>query len=115
MFKKYRRQVLMDLLAHLDPPGFGSFARLARWFGFGFGLRPFRWTPCSPLRRGPFGLGLGLWLWAARLAGLATAATRLAPLGTFGSLARLARWLRFGLGFGLGPCRWTPWLGLTPA
>jgi len=85
----------MDLLAHLDPPGFGSFARLARWFGFGFGLRPFRWTPCSPLRRGPFGLGLrpfrwtprsplrrrpfglgfGLGLRAARLAGLATAAT----------------------------------------
>ena len=49
----------------------------------------------------PFRLGLGLW--AARLAGFATAAARLASLRT---LARLAGGFRFG--FRLGPRRLGP-------
>jgi hypothetical protein len=116
MFKGTDDYTLIDLLAHLDPPGFAGFAGLARWFRFGLRLRlrPFRWTPWLVLFPAPTIMfrpfrRLRLRFWTARLARLAAAAARLASLR---SLARLARGFRFRLR--LGPRRWTPWFGLSP-
>ena len=82
MFKGTDDYTLIDLLAHLDPPGFAGFAGLARWFRFGLRLRlrPFRWTPwlvlfpAPTIMFRPFRLRLRFGLRAARLARLAASA-----------------------------------------